>query len=244
MDITDETLNCFIDGELPPLEMSIVRDAIASSEAIALRVDALASINSQVHASLHEIDAMPLSAGLDSLRKQLETNAREEHSNNVVSFPWWRKARAGAFLPSAVAASVATIFVFFVGLGPDTETGTHALPEWVAINQALSSQPSGDVITTEGGTNFEARLTFLNHAGEYCRQFYVKSINMPALQSIACRTGDDWSLRAAMPSGDQASYQTASHDAVLDDVIDAMIYGDMISPAQEQSIIKRRWKPE
>ena len=245
MTISDETLNAFIDGELSPLEMSIVRDAIANDEVVAERADVLASLNSQVHASLSSIDAVPLSSGLDDLRKKLEAGARAEHSSeqtdNVIRFPWWRKAQAVITMPTAIAASVAAVFGFFMNF--DTHSNPAALPDWTAINNALSHQRSGEVITTKNGASFEARLTFLNHEGEYCRQFYIKPMNTPALQSIACRVGDDWNLRAAMPAGDQASYQTASSNRALDDVLDTMIKGDLVSPEQETSIIESRWKP-
>lgn len=98
------------------------------------------------------------------------------------------------------------------------------------------------MVTTDNGSSFEARLTFLNQEGEYCRQFYIKSNNTAALQSIACRTKNDWQLRAAMPTGEQGSYQTASSDRALDDVIDAMIKGDIINPEEEIKVIKRHWQ--
>jgi hypothetical protein len=245
MTISDETLNAFIDGELSALEMSIVRDAISKDEAVAERADELAALNSQLQASLNSIDAMPLSSGLDALRNQLVAGAHAEYAteqgDNVVAFPWWRKAQAAITMPTAIAASVAAIFGFFMNFDNNTHPG--ALPDWTAINDALSHQRSGEVITTSSGASFEARLTFLNHQGQYCRQFYVKPMNASALQSIACRVGDDWHLRAAMPTGDQASYQTASSNRALDDVLDTMIKGDLVSPEQETSVIENRWKP-
>ncbi len=63
------------------------------------------------------------------------------------------------------------------------------------------------------------------------------------LQSIACRVGDDWNLRAAIPAGDQASYQTASSDRALDAILDTMMKGDLVSPEQEKKVIEHRWKP-
>ncbi len=243
MDISDEMLNAFIDGELSSLEMSIVRDAIATNERVALRVEALAAINSQVHARLHQIDSISLSPNLENLRQQLEASARDEQTDNVVSFPWWHSSRLGGVWQSAAAASVAAVFVFVIGLGINSGSSVNALPEWAVINQALSTQPSGQIMTTDSGAAFEARLSFQNQAGEYCRQFYLKPVESTALQSIACRTGDDWVLRAAMPTGDQSNFQTASHDRALDQVIDSMIKGDVISPEQEKTVIQQDWKP-
>lgn len=240
MTISDETLNAFIDGELSPLEMNIVRDAIASDENIAQQVEALMAITSQVHTSLSAIDALPLSAKLETLRQQLEDDSHTEQADNVVSFPWWHKARKAGFMPTAIAASVAAVFGFFMNFGANT--GAGALPDWTAINQALSHQPSGEVIATANGTRFEGRLTFLNHEGEYCRQFYIKPKDSQALQSIACRRGETWSLHAAMPAGDQTSYQTASNDSALDAVIDAIIQGDLVTPEQEAKVIQRHWQ--
>ncbi|MFQ3172606.1 MAG: hypothetical protein ACI9DG_002647 [Oleispira sp.] len=244
MTISDETLNAFIDGELSTLEMNIVRDAIVKQPAVAERVDALAALNSQVHASLSSIDTVPLSKGLDDLRKKLEVSARSEHSSgnadNIIRFPWWRKVQTAVTMPTAIAASVAAIFGFFMNF--DTNTNSDALTDWTAINDALTHQRSGAVITTQSGASFEARLTFLNNGGEYCRQFYVKSMNSPALQSIACRVGDDWNLRAAIPAGDQASYQTASSDRSLDAILDTMMEGDPVSPEQEKMVIEHRWQ--
>ena len=245
MTISDETLNAFIDGELSTIEMNIVRDAIAKDELVAERIDTLASLNSQMHASVSSIDALPLSKGLDDVRKKLEAAVSAEHSSGhsgkVISFPWWRKVQAAVTMPTAIAASIAAVFGFFLNV--DGGARSSALPDWIAINDALSQQRSGDVITTKSGASFEARLTFLNHEGEYCRQFYVKPMNSPALQSIACRVGDDWNLRAAIPAGDQASYQTASSGRALNDILDGMIRGDLVSSEQEKTVIDRRWKP-
>lgn len=240
MAISDEKLNAFIDGELSLLEMSIVRDAIAKDNEIADRADALAALNSQITASLSSIDAIPLSTGLSQMKSQLEAGSHAETAANVVRFPWWRKAQTAMTMPTAIAASVAAIFGFF--LNSETYTGAGAMSDWKAISQALSNQVSGERVTTNRGSSFEARLTFLNQKDEYCRQFYIKTNNAPALQSIACRTENDWQLRAAMPSGDQSSYQAASSDRALDDVIDAMIKGDIVSPEQETKAIERRWK--
>jgi hypothetical protein len=244
MTISDETLNAFIDGELSTIEMNIIRDAIVKDESVAERMDTLASINSQVHASESVIDALPLSKGLEDVRKKLEAAARAEHSSGhsgkVISFPWWRKVQAAVTMPTAIAASVAAIFGFFMNV--DSGTGAAALPAWTAINDGLSQQRSGEMITTKSGASFEARLTFLNHEGEYCRQFYIKPMNAPALQSIACRVGDDWNLRAAIPAGEQGSYQTASSSRALDDILDTMIQDDLVSPEQEKTVIDSHWK--
>lgn len=240
MTISDEKLNAFIDGELSALEMSIVRDAIAKDDEIAERADALAALNSQITASLSSIDAIPLSAGLSQLKSQLEAGVHTETADNVISLPWWRKAQAAMTMPTAIAASIAAIFGFF--LNSETHTGAGAMSDWSAISQALSNQASGERVTTNNGSSFEARLTFLNQQGEYCRQFYIKTNNAPALQSIACRTESDWQLRAAMPTVVQDGYQTASNDRALDEVIDAMIKGDIVSLEQENKAIERRWK--
>ena len=240
MTISDEKLNAFIDGELSALEMSIVRDAIAKDDHIADRAEALAALNSQITASLSSIDEIPLSAGLSEIKSQLENGVQTESADNVVRFPWWRKAQAAMTMPTAIAASVAAIFGFF--LNSETHTGAGAMSDWSAISQALSNQTSGALVTTNNGSRFEARLTFLNQEGEYCRQFYIKTNNAPALQSIACRTDSAWQLRAAMPTVEQDGYQTASNDRALDDVIDAMIKGDIVSLEQENKAIERRWQ--
>jgi len=245
MTISDETLNAFIDGELSKLEMNVVRDAIVKESDVAERVDALAALNSQVHASLSSIDTVPLSKGLGDIRKKLAVSARAEPfsggANNIIRFPRWRKVQAAFTMPTAIAASVAAIFGFFMNF--DTNTNPNALTDWTAINDALTHQRSGAVIITNSGASFEARLTFLNNEGQYCRQFYVKSMNSPALQSIACRVGDDWNLRAAIPAGDQASYQTASSGRALDAILDTMMKDDLVSPEQEKTVIEHRWKP-
>lgn len=243
MDISDEMLNAFIDGELPPLEMNIVRDAIAKSERVAERVEALTMLNSQVYASLHAIDDKPMSPGLEKLRQTLADAPKDAHRENILSFPWWRSVKSRGVWQSAIAASVAAVFGFYIGLGPQSMSGVDALPEWTLINQALSNQPSGQMITTAKGSTVEVRLSFVNTQDEYCRQFYLKPKGGQALQSIACRMDDNWILRAAMPSGDAGSYQTASHDPALDRVIDNMIQGEFLSPDEEQRLIEDRWQP-
>ena len=240
MPLSDETLNAFIDAELSPMEMDIVRDAIAKDEHVAQQVEALIAINNQAQESLNSIDSQPLSAGLEHLRQQLEADVHVKVNDNVMRFPGWKKSRVGQFMPTAVAASVAAVFGFFISFG--THTDTNALPDWQAITNALNTQPSGDIIATANGTHFEARLSFQNQDGEYCRQFYMQAKDSQALQSIACRNGSEWKLRAAMPTSEQGSYQTASNDSALDTVIDALIKGDVITAEQEQKIISRRWK--
>lgn len=244
MELSDETLNAFLDGELSALEMRIVRDAMASNEQIAQRLDHLAWLNSQVQASAHELDAIALSPGLEALTAQLKEQAREAKTGNILDFP--KKTPRSAFSmvwQGAVAASVAAVFGFMVGTATQTGVENQALPEWAAISRALSDAPSGETLNTETGTRFEARLSFMNTEGDYCRQFYVKPAGRQALQSIACRSLDGWSLSAALPAGDTNGYQPASEDRSLDKVIDSMLQGELLDAEQEQRLIKQQWKP-
>lgn len=78
---------------------------------------------------------------MSQVKSQLETGIQAEAADNVVSFPWWRKAQVAMTMPTAIAASVAAIFGFF--LNSEMNTGAGVVPDWAAISKALSAQASG-----------------------------------------------------------------------------------------------------
>ncbi|WP_323751490.1 hypothetical protein [Marinobacter sp.] len=236
----DEKLSAFLDGELLAEEMQQIRDRLAVEPALAARLGELSMVDQALQAHYGEIDDRPLPAAITQLLASADSE-QERPSNNVVRFPLWRRLQAHT--GKAIAAALVGGFALAQWLSLPT---MDADASWQEVAQALESTPSGTHYTLATGEQLTPRLTFVNHDGEYCRQFRVQG-DIGRSESIACRSGaggQQWDLAVRLEVADRVSgdrYQTASGGALLDDTLDKMMAGPLLAPEDEQRLIKQQW---
>ncbi|SOB76316.1 hypothetical protein SAMN04488490_2001 [Marinobacter sp. LV10R510-11A] len=238
----DETLSAFLDGELSPEEMQQIRNRLAVEPALAARLSELALVDQALQAHYGEIDDRPLPEAVTQLLAT--THDEPERPDNVIRFPLWQRLQANT--GKAIAAALVAGFALAQWL-PLSPTDTDAA--WRAVAQGLETTPSGVSHTLASGELLMPRLTFANHEGEYCRQFRLQG-HARSSENIACRSDagkDGWSLAVRLEVTDTVPadrYQVASGDSVLDDTLDQMISGPLLTPDVEQRLIQHRWLPQ
>lgn len=243
MNLTDDTLSAFLDGELPEADMQTIRHQLVTDPALGERLADLAAVDRTLADHYGAIDQRPLPAAVSDL---LQTGAANQAK--VVAFPTWRRARQG--LQRRAGTAVAAALVLGFGLAQvwnSTELKTSS--GWNQVAQALESTPSGETRTLATGEQLTPQLTFTNKAGEYCRHFRIEGPDSGS-DNIACRIGDqstNWS-RVAMAKtpneGSNGRYQTVAGGSALDGVLDRMMSGDVMDISQEARLLAEGWRTD
>lgn len=243
MNLTDEVLSAFLDGELPEADMQTIRNLLVDDPSLGERLADLAAVDRAVAEHYGVIDEQALPEAVSELLKPESATAA-----TVVAFPYWRRARQGLQrrAGTAVAAALALGFglaQFWDGAPVDSNA------DWQQVAEALETTPSGKTRILETDTELTPRLTFTNHAGEFCRQFLLQE-QSKASEKIACRSSAEtagWVEMATVTVPKVESdnrYQTASGGSVLDGVLDQMIAGEVIDPARERQLLTGGWRTE
>lgn len=240
MNLTDDTLSAFLDGELPEADMQTIRHQLVTDPALGERLADLAAVDRTLADHYGAIDQRPLPAAVSDL---LQTGAANQAK--VVAFPTWRRARQGLQRRAGTAVAAA------LALGFGLAQLWHGAPwngpdDWQPVAEALETTPSGETHTLVTGAELTPRLTFTNQAGAFCRQFHLQGPDK-ASENIACRSSGPaiWEQVAtvAVPRIEAGNrYQTASGGSVLDSTLDQMVAGDLITPARERKLMEDGWQ--
>jgi hypothetical protein len=234
--IDDDMLSAYIDGELPPHDMQLVRTALVADALLAKRLSALKLANDLVTQHARALDEIPLRSSTLAL---LQTGPEDSAPlpANVVRGPWRRTTPVQRWLASSLVATLALTFAYFVR-GPATE----GLPALAVYAQQLDTAPSGAALVVNDAT-LVTRFSFRDIEDRYCRQYRLTTENAGA-ENIACRTPQGWTLVASMPdaaSATGAAYQPASTSPELNAVLDAMMEGAALDLATEAGLIANGW---
>jgi len=244
MTISDETLSAFLDSELPEQEMDDIRSALARDEALANRLAEMTMTNMAVGNAYRTIDDRPLPAALATLLESEGASRREaklQSTENIVTFPIWKRINRTLQQNAALAACLALVagVVLSQGITGFDRAGDD---DWQQITAALEAGRSG-VPQTVGEARLTPQLTFVNQDGDYCRQYALSSSDAGS-QNIACNTDGDWTLIATLHTASisNGTYQTASGGTMLDGVLDRMMAGTPLSADQEAAVIDNSWQ--
>lgn len=206
MNIPDELLAAYVDGELEGAEQVRVEEAIARDSRIAQRVAYHRALREQLRGSfdgaLHEPIPQRL---LDAARVAAPTGTAD-----VIDLARVRAARAKR--PESVRAPVArriaiaasVIAGLCVGLFVERLSDSSALTAYRhgavvargSLERALDAQLAS---ATPEGSKVRVGLSFKDRAGAYCRTFAVDAER--ALAGLACRGDDRWQIQTLLDQG-------------------------------------------
>lgn len=228
MEMSDELLMAFADGELGPAEAGLVSAAVAGDPVLAARVARFvqsrkavaeafraATTASPPDPMIARIRALSASSDL-KLNGDSETNVAAH--NTVVAFPPRRQV---PFWQLPLAASIALI----AGLGagqlltpaPGTDGVADAILGDPGLSAALAVLPSGARETLDSGAQVALIATFENGDGELCREFEYDQPGGATTVAVACRTATDWNVHLAIAAGSSVNgYAPASSIDALD----------------------------
>ncbi|MDX1802216.1 MAG: hypothetical protein R3303_14890 [Marinobacter sp.] len=241
MNINDETLSAFLDAELPEPEMQAIREHLRTDPTLTDRLAKLAAVDSQLFRHYSTIDDEPLpSAVTDALAKAGSSASATPAPDNVVAFRRWRSLQQSVRQHAGLA--VAAVLVLTLAVAKLFDGAAN--PSWPVVTAGLETAPSGQPVELSDGRTLTPRLTFRNQRGDYCREFHLQGAGH-ASERIACRSGERWTLAAQAgvePSPGDSGYHTASGGSALDPVLDQMMSGDAIGPAEERRLIDSGWE--
>lgn len=252
MNISDETLMAYVDGELDPAAREEVELVMQGDPQLQVRVAQHRALRRQVQAAYaHELTeqvpehllaaaagARPRGAKVRSLN---DGRASIERSPSSVSRRQWR-------LAGAMAASV----IVGAGLGYLMWGRTASLltlsagGELVAHGQLAQSLSQQLAAEQSRGSAVQIGVSFLAKSGEYCRTFALAGAVSPS--GLACRHGGEWQIQVlSQPLGadkvDASEYRTAGSamSAPILKAVEAEISGEPLDQAGESAARRRGW---
>lgn len=248
-EITDEALSAFLDAELDDEQMEQVRECIATDEHLVSRLEELASADKLIAEHYAKINQRPLPETLQKMLDELPDDAPETPSDKVVKLSLWQSFKQSSKQSSkqklAMVASVALVAGISLSqlylTKPAQQNSAFTMANWPSISQALNIEPSSKIMNL-AGNQLQAKLSFKNKQGQYCRQFEIS--NQTQIQNnIACKVDGSWQLLASFyqPSTSQAEYQTVSANGALKQAVDNMAQGAFLNRQAEQQAIKNDW---
>lgn len=239
MQLSDETLMAFADGEISQAEARDVAALVASDLALAERVETFRRTRVLVaEASQKQDEGSPRDdTALIARIRAAATPAAP------IPFPASRSGQVrrrfadSNWKPTAIAASL----LMAVGIGWATGLfGTGPTPSGTLDGQIvewLQGLPSGQT-ATETSTEFTVVATFRTAGGVLCREYEVKKGEAATL-AVACHGAEGWDNRLAIalePAGD--GYVPASGTIEeLDAFLDSVGAGAPLSPEDEAAAL-------
>jgi hypothetical protein len=244
MELPDELLMAYADGELEVAERARVAAAVAADPELARRVAAHRALRSTLAASYSKVLDEPVPERLASLVRTAPTQ-----SNNGQVLPFRRQAvppRPWLQWSSLAASFVLGAFVWQFGsrqylAGPVVDRNGELVASGV-LARALSSQLAAGQAPS---TPVQIGVSFLSKGGDYCRTFQLRGA--AAVAGLACQRDAQWRLEVlthaagtpASPQYRQAS--SALPPAVLQAVSDS-ITGEALDAAAEEQARAKAWR--
>jgi anti-sigma factor RsiW len=242
MNLTDEVLIAYADGELSGEELRAVEAGLKDHPDLAAFVARQQALRQYVESSFAPI-----------LREDVPQALRDAVADAPVSWRWrWNRASAGTPLsrrvllwsgvPAAAALACGVLLgdaivpesVFHVNnAGTMTAQGILA----AALDTQLASAQIGDERVRIG-------ISFHAKDGHYCRSFEEPGASA-SLAGIACRDGKNWSVRAlaATPSDNSQYRMAGGMPDVIRGVISGTMSGEPLDAAAEREARDRGWSP-
>lgn len=239
MNITDEVLMAYADGELDEQKAEAVRIAVENDKTLQQRLAHLEEVDDLLRA------AFP--APVDETDRFDEL--LREPAEVVTLKPRVRSVRQWIPAGAAIAAGVAGIMIGSVMTGGSAGLMTVASGDvHVAgvVQNVLNARPAGDV-AYEDGFRVTPVLSFVANDGRHCREVRIAGHDASA-RFVACMNAQDqgWEVEALARAPAEASadgYQTAGGgaDPVIDAAFARLGVKQMLDVEGERAAIERRW---
>jgi len=234
MELNDEILSAYIDGELDGQTRVVVEQKLAADSGARVRLERLRTVDQRLKAEI----PLQTQRADDPLARLILSG---EPAPRVVP----RSTTRRWVVPfAAIAAGIAGLALGLVlASRQETETAFAFLDRASeqTLMETLDRASSGEAVASVNGS---ARiiLTFAANDGRYCRAFQVVDGATHA-EGLACREKNEWRVLAWDASaGTGDAFRTAGASEMLDDVMDRLGGGAAFSVDEERALIEGRWK--
>lgn len=251
MNIPDETLMAYVDGELDAVARAQVEAALAADPQLADRLARQQALVAQLRAAFDGVLAEPLPPRLLATIRTSGNTAAADHPRVVDyqtrssatptrhwSWPQWG-ALAASLIVGVLAGYVLPRHAPAGLVAKDGQLiarGTLAN----ALSEQLASAPPGEAAPLRVGLSFRAR------SGGYCRTFTLAGGDeQPPFAGLACKDGPDWRIRVlaqakTVGSADYRMAASALPEAVLR-AVDDSIAGSPLDATEERATRDGGW---
>jgi hypothetical protein len=232
---SDEMLMALADNELSPEEAVSLHARIAADPELAARYAAYVESRAALQAAFAADDPVP-EALLRTINETPIDTPRP--SAEVVTL----RPRAAAFeWPRALAASLLVAVALGGvlagrGLAPEAALSDPARLAAADLGQALT----GADVALAGGASARVLGSYDTQYG-LCRLIELRLVPSGSERAVVCRDAGEWSVVAAIATGTESSYVTASDTAaaLIDEVLDDLGAGPALDPAAEAEALAR-----
>ena len=239
MDISDQDLQAYVDGELAPDARARMDAAIAADPVLARRVEREHALRKRVRSEFDPVLDEPVPERLQALLRP--SSAEQARDKNVVELRTRRTRPAWAVPVYALAASllvVATSLWLRPGAAPVRMQGDRMVatgPLANALDHELAS-------VADPASPIAVGISFRAQDGHVCRSF----VQRHALTGLACRQGDRWVVEvlSAAEEAPQGELRKAASGVPpeVQAAIDARLRGEPFDAAQERDARDRGWR--
>jgi hypothetical protein len=250
VNLDDETLMAYADGELDPAQRVEIAAAVAKDPALAARVERHRALRAEVAGAFASVLKEPVP---ERLRTAAVSAAPEPRARgNVVQFtsrgsldsrapatPW--RTREWLAMAASLVLGVVISWRAFSPANPEMITASNgALAARGALATALDRQLASN---QPGGAPVSIGLTFKARDGSYCRSFALRATGTAGL---ACRSGSEWRIpvtASADAAGGDIRQAAGSIPSAVMQAIEARIAGDALAAPEETQARDAGWKP-
>ncbi len=249
MQISDERLMAFADGQCDLEEAAVIEAAIARDPALAERVDMFRETAARL-SDLATATRPTVSAEIEAQVRSLAALKNEGDAPTVVDFAEHQDARAERPKPRWYQLPLAASLSLAIGaagtyliLGAGQPNGVPDLQvaglEHPSVATALNTLPSGARQSTTGGGEVALIASFTNAVGEFCREFELDQPDRRTIVSVACHDSAGWDVRLAIAAAPVADtgYAPASSLETLDAYLTATEASAPMSEDDEQKAL-------
>lgn len=245
MNLSEETLMAYVDGELDVAARKQVEGAIAADPEVARQVAAQEALRARLRATFDPVLAEPMPPQLLSL---VGRHAPEATRIQPLQFSGRRRPQRVWLQWTSLAASFllgALIWQFTVRqYAPGPLSAEHGeLVASGALARALSGQLTAE---QNPAGNVQIGVSFRSRRGEFCRTFHLSG--SLATAGLACHDNDAWKMQvlahdeaSGVTSGQYRQAASALPPSILS-AVDGMISGDPLDAAAEVQARAGGWQ--
>lgn len=246
MNVSDELLMAYADGEVDDATREQIERAVAADQNLRAKVEHHRALRRQLNAAFDPVLSEAVPDRFNALLADVKPVAIADLSQARAA----RKERKARFIqqPTAwmsLAASVmlgVAIGFFVFGDRNSTMIVAHAdgLAASGELERALGNSLAGD---SNRSATAQIGISYRSQSGEYCRSFAVTEGNYAG---FACRGEDRWRIRMLAPArvseaGDFRTASSALPESVLA-AIDEDIQGEALDAEEEARAREQGWR--
>jgi len=248
-DFDDATLMAFADGKLDEPEFSRLVEALGRRPELSERIARLER-GAALARELHDAAPTPMPrSSAEEMTGKAQAGTVAGAPPLVLDVPVPERRGPTRFWPLALAAGLAGVLVAPVGylagqMGATPGAGAAPLlaldaPIGEPLRRFLADMPSGSEMVLEAGIAARAVTSFVNGAGEVCREFELSDAT-GAIVGVACAPGGLWQLRlgVAAPYGGEGHVPASGLD-VLDAYLATIAAGPPLTGPEEEAALSR-----